>query len=69
MNKEDKKLLSYYKIGWNDCSNYNPRKIYNNELIQKAYNQGYLDYLAGDIAINIDHKKEKDILNKINRNS
>lgn len=68
MNNKDKKLLSYYKIGWNDCSNYNPRKIYNDQLIQRAYNLGYLDYLAGDICTNIDYQKETEILNKIYRN-
>lgn len=61
----DKKLLSIYKLGWQDACDNNPQKSFNNKLFQRAYTIGWLDFIVGDDLRGVDYQTEKEILESI----
>lgn len=62
---DDILLLKFYVLGWNESSeNKQPKKI-NTPILQKAYNLGYYNYIAGDDVKSIDLQTDEEIVKKI----
>lgn len=61
----DKDLIEYYKLGWSDCSEATQKKMFEDKLLQRAYEIGWLDFIVGDEVSSVDLQSEKDILKTI----
>lgn len=58
-------LLKYYKMGWNDCADNKQKQEFKNQLLQRAYNIGWCDFIAGDDVTSVDLQTDKEILEHI----
>jgi hypothetical protein len=65
MNKFNKTLLMYYKMGWNDCADGNTEKHFKQPILQRAYNIGWCDFIAGDDISSVDLQTHSEILKHI----
>lgn len=61
----DEELLQHYKLGWNDCADNKPTKIFSDKLFQTAYTNGRIDFIVGDDIRSIDYQTEEKILQQI----
>lgn len=58
----DEQLLSFYKNGWNDSADGKQKLCFENEILQRAYDIGWFDFIAGDDVSSVDLQTSKDIL-------
>lgn len=66
----DDELLKYYRMGWNQRADNKKRKKFNNELIQNAYDVGWLDFILGDDIRELDYQTDEERLKNIkNKNN
>lgn len=66
------KILSAYKSGWKDSGDcrtapYIAPKMYEDNLLQLAYETGWNDYIIGDDISSIDLQTNKQIVDKIRK--
>ena len=68
-NLSDEELIGIYNLGWYSeyhiANNTIESLIYDNPLIQKAYNIGRSDYKFGDDISELNYQTNEKILNKI----
>lgn len=67
MNKQDKKILKTYKLGFIDELYGKTRFLNFNPILLRAYNLGRLDAIIGDDVSSCDLQTNEEILNKIRK--
>jgi hypothetical protein len=54
-------------MGWNDCADGNTEKHFKQPILQRAYNIGWCDFIAGDDISSVDLQTHSEILKHIKK--